>query len=88
VIGVAGRYPGSGEGVDGFFASLLAEEDLPRQVPHQRWDMEHYFSPEAQGHLSMYVRMASVINGLDEFDATLFRFVPNTKTMVTVAESQ
>lgn len=73
VVGVAGRYPGCGEGLPGFFASLAAQEDLPRQVPHQRWDLEHYYCPEPRGDLTMYVRMAAFVDGLDNFDASLFR---------------
>ena len=73
IIGVAGRYPGSGEGVAGFFQSLAAEEDLPRQVPHERWDLERYYSPEARGDLIMYTRAAAFLDRLDEFDTSLFR---------------
>lgn len=73
VVGVAGRYPGSGEGLSGFFESLAHEQDLPRAVPHQRWDLEQYYSPEARGDLTMYTRAASFLDGLDMFDASLFR---------------
>ncbi len=73
IVGLAGRYPGLGEGVHGFFASLAAEENLPRQVPHQRWDLEQYYNPEARGDLTMYVRMGSFVDGLDAFDSSLFR---------------
>ena len=74
VVGVAGRYPGGGEGVPGFFQSLAGEEDLPRTVPHQRWDLEQYYSPEARGDLTMYTRAAAFLEGLDLFDAGLFRW--------------
>ena len=73
IIGVAGRYPGSGEGLPGFFESLAHEEDLPQSVPHQRWDLEQYYSPEARGDLTMHTRAASFLDGLDMFDASLFR---------------
>ena len=43
------------------------------QVPHERWDLESYYSPEARGDLTMYARAASFVDGLDEFDASLFR---------------
>jgi acyl transferase domain-containing protein len=43
------------------------------QVPHQRWDLEQYYSPEARGDLTMYARGAAFVAGLDEFDASLFR---------------
>ena len=45
------------------------------QVPHQRWDLEQYYIPEARGDLTMYVRAASFVDGLDEFDAGLFRWI-------------
>lgn len=73
IVGAAGRYPGAGEGTTGFFASLALEQDLPRHVPHQRWDLEQYYSPEARGDLTMYTRAAAFLDDLDMFDAGLFR---------------
>lgn len=73
VVGMSGYYPGSGVGICGFQKSLTSEEDLPRTVPCERWDLERYYVPEARGDLSMYVRMASFVEDLEEFDANLFR---------------
>ena len=61
-------------GTLGFFESLKTEEDLPRSVPHDRWDLEVYYTPESSGDLSMYVRMASFVGELASFDASMFRF--------------
>ena len=71
--GVSGCYPGKGQGVGGFWATLASEVDLPSPVPLQRWDIEQYYSPEASRNLSMYVRLASFVDDLDAFDAAMFR---------------
>ena len=76
MVGTSGYYPGKGIGMLGFFESLKSEEDLPRSVPHDRWDVEAYYTPESRGDLSMYVRMASFVGELSNFDASMFRFNP------------
>ncbi len=72
--GVSGCYPGKGQGVEGFWTTLEAEVDLPSPVPLQRWDIEQYFAPESNRTLSMYVRLASFVDDLDAFDASMFRY--------------
>lgn len=71
---MSGHYPGKGTGILGFFESLKSEENLPRSVPHDRWDLEAYYTPESRSDLSMYVRMASFVDELASFDASMFRF--------------
>ena len=74
MVGASGRYPGGrGEGVAGFWQGISTERDLPSTVPHQRWDLDHYYVPEAKGDLTMYVRQAAFVQDLDMFDAALFR---------------
>ena len=74
IVGMSGHYPGKGTGIPGFFESLKSEENLPRSVPHDRWDLEAYYTPESRSDLSMYVRMASFVGELASFDASMFRF--------------
>ena len=73
VVGIAGNYPGKGNGASGFLTGLTSEENLPQTIPYERWNLEQYYVPEARGDLSMYVRMASFVNKLEHFDAALFR---------------
>ena len=75
LVGISGHYPGMGKGISGFYGSLESQEDLPYPVPYERWDIEQYYTPEARGALSMYVRMACFVGDLDAFDANLFRCV-------------
>ena len=77
IVGLAGRYPGASPdaGIPAFWDTLRREADLPSNVPLQRWDIDEYYSPESKGRqLSMYVRMAAFVDGLDAFDAGLFRY--------------
>ena len=78
VLGTSSNYPGNGTGVSGFWTSLISEEDLPRMVPFERWDLERYYVPEMRGDLSMYVRMASFVDELEHFDTNLFRLDAST----------
>ncbi len=73
VAGVSGNYPGEGIGVAGFLTSLTTEEDLPRTVPFERWNLEEYYMPETRGDLTMYTRIASFLSNMEHFDASLFR---------------
>lgn len=80
LLGLSGRYSGHGEGITGFWQGLQQEHDMPSSVPHQRWDLEHYYAPEARGDLTMYVRDAAFLKDLDAFDAGLFRLVCSSAT--------
>ena len=73
VHGVSGCYPGKGQGVEGFWAALKTEMNLPSPVPLQRWDIEQYYAPDSSRNLSMYVRLVSFVGDLDAFDAAMFR---------------
>lgn len=76
IVALAGRYPGSApdSGVPGFWETIRDAKDLPSTIPLQRWDVEKYYCPESKGkQLSMYVRMAAFVDGLDNFDASMFR---------------
>ena len=61
------------QGVEGFWDTLRTEMDLPLPVPLQRWDVEQYYALDSSRSLSMYVRLASFVDELDAFDATMFR---------------
>ncbi len=75
IIGLSARYPGShGSGMAGFWATLVAVEDLPRVVPAQRWDIEQYFAPDASRALTMNVRLGAFVADIDAFDPAYFRW--------------
>ena len=78
LVGISGHYPGMGKGVSGFYGSLVSQEDLPYPVPYERWDIEQYYTPEARGDLSMYVRLACFVGDIDAFDGNLFRCDPSS----------
>jgi hypothetical protein len=76
IVGVGARYPGSETDIGGFWESLKTERNLPTVVPHQRWDIDAYYVPEARGDLSMYVRLGTFLQDIDIFDAAFFRYCP------------
>jgi acyl transferase domain-containing protein len=46
--------------------------DLQTVIPHERWSVESVYAPEVTVG-KMYVRFASFIPGVDEFDCAAFR---------------
>lgn len=65
-------------GYAGFLANAAAAADLPRPVPADRWDIERAYSPDmTSSAMTMYVRCAAFIDGVDRFDAAAFRLPRN-----------
>lgn len=77
IVGMAGRFPGKGEDLAGFW-QLLSEGGITvSEVPAERWDWRRHFSanPEAPGRC--YVRHANFLKGdMRAFDAGFFGISP------------
>ena len=59
-------------GMDQMFAAASSGVDIPRLVPNERWAIDSFFSPEVTVD-KMYVRHAGFIQGVQNFDAAVFR---------------
>ena len=62
----------SDSGPEAFWTSATAAQDLPAQVPLERWAIERHFSPNVTPG-SMYVRHAAFLRDPAAFDAAAFR---------------
>lgn len=75
IAGVGCLYPGSlpaDQGLQSFWAAAAQGANLQRPVPLERWDLDHWYSVDAQPGMS-YSRFAAFAEGVDGFDAAYFR---------------
>lgn len=59
-------------GLEAMFLAAVAGQDIPSEVPHERWSIERAYAPEVAVD-KMYVRHAGFLSGVQEFDAATFR---------------
>lgn len=57
---------------EGMFSAAQSSADIPCMVPHERWSVDSYFAPEVAVN-KMYVRHAGFLQGVQNFDASVFR---------------
>lgn len=53
-------------------AAAVYAKDIPSQIPFERWSIEAAYDPSVSID-KMYVRQAGFIQGVDKFDANIFR---------------
>lgn len=55
------------------FSAARDAADVPCLVPHERWSIDAFYSPEVSVN-KMYVRQAGFLQGVQDFDASIFRY--------------
>lgn len=61
-------------GYDGFWHAASKAEDLPTQVPLQRWDVDIAYSPQQPpSKMTIYARSGAFCQDMEMFDAAAFR---------------
>lgn len=74
IVGSSCRVPGAPTPEE-FWGNLCSGVDASREVPADRWDVEHYWAPSpAPG--KMYVRRGSFLDDIASFDADFFSITP------------
>lgn len=68
IIGMGCRFPGDGEGPDGFWRTLKQGTDAVRQVPSERWEVDATHPPEC--------RWGAFLDDVKSFDALFFGISP------------
>ena len=76
IVGMACRFPGDGEDIEGFWNSLITGRDCMSEVPADRWDIDALYSPDADSAGKMYTRQGGFIRDIDKFDAAFFNIHP------------
>ncbi|MFF7856439.1 amino acid adenylation domain-containing protein [Streptomyces sp. NPDC007904] len=80
VVGLAGRYPGAAD-VDAFWELLQAGRTPVREVPAERWDWR-----TARTLGGGYARWGCFVDGIDAFDAAMFRLTPRDAALMDPQE--
>ena len=77
VIGISGRYPGARD-CDEFWENLKKGKDSVSEVPEDRWNAELFYSDnkERLSGARANCKWGGFLDGIDEFDAPLFKISP------------
>ena len=66
-------FAGTGEGsLTAMHTAAVCGKDIPCQIPFERWSIEAAYDPTVAID-KMYVRQAGFIDGVENFDASVFR---------------
>ncbi|AKT41314.1 type I polyketide synthase [Chondromyces crocatus] len=77
IVGMGCRLPGGADDPDRFWQLLARGTDAIREVPHDRWDIEAWYSPDPDTPGKMYTRWGGFLEGdVARFDADLFGIAP------------
>ncbi|XXT21474.1 SDR family NAD(P)-dependent oxidoreductase [Sorangium sp. So ce429] len=75
IVGMNGRFPGSAS-VRELWENVLANRDLIREVPIERWDWRRYYGdPKSDPHKTR-VKFAGFMEDVDRFDPLFFGISP------------
>ncbi|MEU7739175.1 SDR family NAD(P)-dependent oxidoreductase [Nonomuraea sp. NPDC049158] len=76
IIGMACRYPGGGDTVEGFWNLLRDGGSAVTEVPSSRWDIDDYYDPDPRTPGGMYTRYGSFLPDIAGWDAEFFGLSP------------
>ncbi|MBT2230340.1 type I polyketide synthase [Nonomuraea sp. NEAU-A123] len=76
IIGMACRYPGGGDTVEGFWNLLRDGGSAVTEVPSSRWDIDDYYDPDPRAAGGMYTRYGSFLPDIAGWDAEFFGLSP------------
>ncbi|MGD6960815.1 SDR family NAD(P)-dependent oxidoreductase [Fictibacillus phosphorivorans] len=71
IIGVAGRTPFAKTKED-FWDMLAAGESSIKEIPPERWDINHFYDPDPKKLDKTYCKWGGVLEDIDQFDARFF----------------
>lgn len=76
LIGIGCRFPGGGDGPDGFWQMLCEGVDAVAPIPGDRWDVEAFHDPDPAVPGKSYCRHAALLPEVRTFDAAFFNIAP------------
>ncbi|MFI6298520.1 SDR family NAD(P)-dependent oxidoreductase [Nonomuraea sp. NPDC050790] len=76
VVGMACRYPGGGDTVEGLWELLRDGRNAVGEVPPARWDIDDYYDPDPQKPGGMYTRYGCFLDDVTGWDAEFFGISP------------
>ena len=75
VIGLGCRFPG-GDSPDGYWSLLHDGRDATRDIPADRWVIDHYFHPDPNTPGKIATRRGGFLDQIDGFDPHFFGITP------------
>ncbi|MFE0152163.1 SDR family NAD(P)-dependent oxidoreductase [Nonomuraea sp. NPDC059007] len=76
VVGMACRYPGGGDTIEGLWELLREGRSAVGEVPPARWDIDDYYDPDPQKPGGMYTRYGCFLDDVTGWDAEFFGISP------------
>ncbi|TKK75837.1 beta-ketoacyl synthase, partial [Herbidospora galbida] len=76
IIGMACRYPGGGETVEGYWDMLSQGRSGVSEVPPSRWNIDDYYDPDPRTPAAMYTRHGAFLPEITTWDAEFFGLSP------------
>ena len=81
IIGMSGRYP-QARSLRVLWQNLARGRNSIAEIPSSRWDVSHYYDPDATRAGKMYCKWMGMVEDIDCFDPLFFRISPaDAKTM-------
>ncbi|MGH9277217.1 MAG: beta-ketoacyl synthase N-terminal-like domain-containing protein, partial [Acidimicrobiales bacterium] len=80
IVGMACRFPGGADTVEGYWDLLREGRDAIVEVPGDRWDVDAYYDPDPDAPGKMVTRWGGFVDGVDGFDALFFGISPREAT--------
>ena len=72
IIGIGCRFPGAADSPDAYWTLLRNGVDATTEIPPGRWDIDAYYSPDADTPGTMCTRRGGFLRDADQFDAEFF----------------
>ncbi|MDC3955567.1 type I polyketide synthase [Polyangium jinanense] len=76
IVGIGCRFPGGVSGPESFWELLQRGDDVIREVPRDRWNIDDYYDPDPDARGKMMSRWGGFIEGVDTFDPLFFEISP------------
>ncbi len=76
VVGMGCRYPGGADDPERFWELLAEGRDTVAPIPHNRFDIDQWYSANPADPGRIYVREAALIGDVRGFDPGFFRITP------------
>ena len=82
VIGMACRLPGGIDSPDLFWEALFRGDDLVKEVPPDRWDVDYYYDPEPGVPGRSVCKWGSFLDSVGDFDPEFFGITEKEATAI------
>lgn len=76
IVGIGCRFPGGADSPDAYWRLLDEGQDVIREVPAGRWDIDAYYNPDPSRPGKMSTRWGGFLDQVDQFEPQFFGIAP------------